>query len=112
LLQTDLAGLRHGVSAQQRFGGKGCPSASRDSDPLGESRQSGKITMPIQVHQDGVKIDHIHGAAVCEEIGERLSVALGPQSNELPARLLTLIDQLAKVEPREALSELRRDLSA
>ena len=46
-----------------------------------------------------VQINRIHSGAICNEIGERLSAALGPQSNELPARLLALIDELVKVEP-------------
>ena len=41
-----------------------------------------------------VQINRVHGGAICDEIGERLSAALGPQSNELPARLLALIDEL------------------
>jgi hypothetical protein len=59
-----------------------------------------------------VQINRIHSGAVCKEIGERLSVELGPQSNELPPRLLALMEQLAKVEPREVPSEIRRDLNA
>ena len=59
-----------------------------------------------------VQINRIHSGAVCQEIGERLSVELGPQSNELPPRLLALTEQLAKVEPREVPSEIRRDLNA
>ena len=45
-----------------------------------------------------IQIDRIHCSAVREEIGERLAVALGPQSDVLPARLLELMDRLAKVE--------------
>jgi hypothetical protein len=56
-----------------------------------------------------VHINRVHSGAICDEIGERLSAALGPQSNELPARLLALIDELVKVEPREVPSEVRRD---
>jgi hypothetical protein len=48
-----------------------------------------------------VQIDHVHCGAVCEEIGEVLSVKLGPQSNVLPPRLLDLMRQLAKAEPRK-----------
>jgi hypothetical protein len=59
-----------------------------------------------------VQITRIHSGAVCKAIGEGLSVALGPQSNELPPRLLALMEQLAKVEPREVPSEIRRDLNA
>jgi hypothetical protein len=56
-----------------------------------------------------VHINRIHSDAICDEIGERLSAALGTQSNELPGRLLALIDELVKVEPREVPSEGRRD---
>jgi hypothetical protein len=58
-----------------------------------------------------VQINRIHSGAVCKAIGEGLSVGLDPQSNE-PPRLLALMEQLAKVEPREVPSEIRRDLSA
>lgn len=53
-------------------------------------------------------INRIHSGAICNEIGERLSAALGPQSNELPARLQALIDELAKVEAREVPWEVRQ----
>lgn len=43
-----------------------------------------------------VQIDRIHSGAVSEAIGERLWAALGPQSHELPPRLLALMEQLAK----------------
>jgi hypothetical protein len=43
------------------------------------------------------QIDLIHSRAVCQAIGERLSAVLGPQSNELPASLLALMQQLARV---------------
>ncbi len=41
-----------------------------------------------------VQINHIHSGAVCKAIGERLSAVLGPQSSELPPRLLALMEQL------------------
>ena len=52
--------------------------------------------------------DEIHADAVCREIGERLSRALGPQSNEMPARLLALIERLAQREtpPEDSESDL------
>jgi hypothetical protein len=59
-----------------------------------------------------VRINRIHSGAICKAIGEGLSAGLGPQSNELPPRLLALTEQLAKVEPREVPSEIRRDLNA
>jgi hypothetical protein len=45
-----------------------------------------------------IQINHIHSGAVCKEIAERLPAALGPQSNELPARLLALMGELKTVE--------------
>jgi hypothetical protein len=44
------------------------------------------------------QFNRIHSGAVCKEIGERLPSALGPQPQELPAPLIALIEQLAKVE--------------
>lgn len=52
-----------------------------------------------------VELNRIHSNAICHEIGERLAAAQGPQPNELPPRLVALIDELAKVEPREVPSE-------
>jgi predicted kinase len=60
-----------------------------------------EIIMTNPAHQSDVQINRIHSGAICEEIGERLSARLGPQSNELPARLLALMEQLAKVDPRD-----------
>jgi hypothetical protein len=60
-----------------------------------------------------IQIDRIHGSAVREEIGERLAVALGPPLSVLPARLLELMDRLAKVErSRDAFRSSTRDLNA
>jgi hypothetical protein len=54
---------------------------------------------PHPAPPNDIQIDRIHSGAVCKEMGDRLSVALGRQSIELPPRLLALIDQLAKAEP-------------
>jgi hypothetical protein len=54
-----------------------------------------------------VQIDHIHCGAVCKEIGEVLSIKLGPQSIELPPRLLDLMQQLAKAESRQVMRDWR-----
>lgn len=66
----------------------------------------------LEIMMPDVQIDRNHCGAICVEIGERLSVAMGPQSNELAAPLLALIDELVRLEPREAPSEVRRDLIA
>jgi hypothetical protein len=60
-----------------------------------------------------IQIDRIHCSAVREEIGEKLAVALGPRSDVLPARLLELMDRLAKIEPSpDAFRSSTRDLKA
>ena len=59
-----------------------------------------------------IQINRIQSGAVCKEIGERLSVALGPQSSELPPRLLRLMKQLAEDDPHEQPSKIRGDLNA
>jgi len=46
--------------------------------------------------QNDFQIDRTHNGAVCKEIGERLSIALGPQSIELNPRLLSLMKQLSE----------------
>jgi hypothetical protein len=57
--------------------------------------------------QYDVQIDRIHSGAVCKEIGERLSAALGPRSNELPPRLLALVKQIAEDEPHDEPSKIQ-----
>jgi hypothetical protein len=59
--------------------------------------------MPHPAPPNDSQINRIHSGAVCKEMGDRLSVALGPKSIELPPHLLALIDQLAKAESREDL---------
>jgi hypothetical protein len=46
--------------------------------------------------QNDVQINRVHTDAVCKEMGERLSVALSPQSLELQPRLLSLMKQLVE----------------
>jgi hypothetical protein len=59
-----------------------------------------------------IQINLAHSGAVREEIGERLAIAVGTPSDELPARLLGLMDRLAKAEfSRDVLSSSTRDLS-
>jgi hypothetical protein len=52
--------------------------------------------MPYPSPQNDVQINRVHTDAVCKEMGERLSVALGPQSLELQPRLLSLMKQLVE----------------
>jgi hypothetical protein len=46
-----------------------------------------------------IDLDRRHSDAVCREIGERLSLAFGPPSRELPPHLLALLERLAMAEP-------------
>jgi hypothetical protein len=49
------------------------------------------------------RIDAVHARAICDEVGERLSVMLRrPASHELPPRLRDLMDQLAKLDDEAA----------
>jgi hypothetical protein len=57
-----------------------------------------EIIMPNFAHQNDVQADPAHVDAICEEIGERLSVALGPQRHELPPRLFELMDNLRRLD--------------
>jgi hypothetical protein len=50
----------------------------------------------ISTPQNDFQIDRIHNGAVCKEIGERLSIALGPRSIELKPPLLSLMKQLSE----------------
>ena len=59
--------------------------------------------MPYLTPQNAVQINDFHAGAVCDEIGERLSVALGPQSIKLQPRLLLLMKQLSEQAMRETL---------
>ena len=43
-------------------------------------------------------LDPVHCRAICDEIGERLGQVLKPEASELPARLLELLDRLARLE--------------
>jgi len=58
----------------------------------------GKLTMTHPHHPVHVHLSRGHCGAVCKEVGERLSMSLGTQSNELPPTLLALIDRLATAE--------------
>jgi hypothetical protein len=64
--------------------------------------------MPHPDHPIDVQINRVHSGAVREEIGERLSLVLRPKSVELPARLLALIEDLAKARPLEKPSKFGR----
>jgi hypothetical protein len=48
--------------------------------------------------QDGLQIDSLHCRAICEEVGDRLRIALGPVPRTLPVRLQMLMDQLVELD--------------
>lgn len=45
-----------------------------------------------------VQINSIHSGAVCQAIGERLALALRPQSTQLPPHLLALMQEFGKAD--------------
>ena len=45
--------------------------------------------------QNGLQIDDLHCRAICDEISDRLRMALGSRSGVLPVRLQILMAQLA-----------------
>jgi hypothetical protein len=57
--------------------------------------------MPYPSPQNDVQINRVHTDAVCKEMGERLSVALSPQSLELQPRLLSLMKQLVEQSQKQ-----------
>ena len=57
--------------------------------------------MPYLSPQNDVQINRVHTDAVCKEMGERLSVALSPQSLELQPRLLSLMKQLVEQSQKQ-----------
>jgi len=64
--------------------------------------------MPYPTPQNDVQINRVHTGAVCKEMGERLSVALGPQSIELQPCLLSLMKQLSELPTCSARGAQRR----
>jgi hypothetical protein len=60
-------------------------------------------------HPAHLRLSRRHCDAVCKEIGERLSLALGPLSSELSPALLALIDELAKKRIRQRQSTFSPD---
>jgi hypothetical protein len=52
-------------------------------------------------HSEHAHLSNRHCVAVCKEMGERLSLALGPQSTELPPAMLALLDGLAEVDSQD-----------
>lgn len=54
--------------------------------------------MPNFAHQNDAQADRVHADAICAEIGERLSAALGPPRHELAPRLFELMDNLRRLD--------------
>jgi len=49
-----------------------------------------------------VQIDSGHCRAICDEIGDRLRIALDKEADEVPQRLRVLIDRLAELDGEQA----------
>jgi hypothetical protein len=43
-------------------------------------------------------LDSIHSRAICDEIGDRLRIALGREAAEIPSFLARLVDRLAELD--------------
>jgi hypothetical protein len=52
---------------------------------------SSQTALPLQ-------IDSGHCRAICDEIGDRLRIALDKEAGEIPPRLRLLIDRLAELD--------------
>jgi hypothetical protein len=59
--------------------------------------------MPHPAPPNDTEIDRIDSGADRQEMGDRLSVGLGPQSIALSPRLLALIERVAKIASRKDL---------
>ena len=44
--------------------------------------------------RNDIQIDRVCSAAICEEIGDRLRIALTSEPNRLPQRMTMLVDEL------------------
>ena len=58
------------------------------------------------VHQGDVQIDHVHNAALCREISERLVIALGQKPIGMSPHLMLLMSRL-RDEPPEPINSIR-----
>ena len=52
------------------------------------------------VHPGDVQIDHVHNAALCEEISERLVIDLGRRPISMSPRLMLLMSRLRDAPPK------------
>lgn len=52
--------------------------------------------MPFRVPD--IQLDHVHSAAVCEGVGERLRNALNREASDTPQRLRRLVDRLPELD--------------
>ena len=52
------------------------------------------------VHQGDVQIDHVHSAALCKEISERLVIDLGRRPIAMSPRLMLLMSWLRYAAPK------------
>jgi hypothetical protein len=54
--------------------------------------------MPNSARKNDCQLNRIHTDAVRQEMGERLSAALGPPSIELPRHLHSVMKQMAEID--------------
>jgi len=57
--------------------------------------------MTYPPHQGDVQISHVHNLALCNEIGERLSIRMGLMPVGVPPHLVMLVKRLCEEENSE-----------
>ena len=62
--------------------------------------------MIYPVHQGDIQIDHVHNAALCREISERLVIGLGQKTIGMPLHLMLLMSRL-RDEPPKPVNSIR-----
>ena len=62
--------------------------------------------MTYPLHQEVIQIGHVHNAALCREIGERLAIALGQKPIGMSPHLMQLMSRL-RDEPPKSLNSIR-----
>jgi hypothetical protein len=62
--------------------------------------------MIYPVHQGDIQIDHVHNAALCREISERLVIGLDQKTIGMPLHLMLLMSRL-RDEPPKSVNSIR-----
>jgi hypothetical protein len=66
---------------------------SRHNEMLQTNRRT---FMSSPVIRNDTQIAHVYGAAICEEIGDRLRIDLAGEHDRLPHLMMVLVEELAQ----------------